>query len=325
MVTGRKRRFSIEQIDDILFKRNIKRLEEITKMCIKIKWQCTKNLENGICGWVWKTKPTDILKSNRPTGCPKCSNLAPLTNEIIDERLFGRKITRLEDNIDAQTTIKWKCDVCSHIWKATPNSVVGLKRQTGCKKCFIKKLTTSRISSHEYFVEKANKIHGNEYEYIERKTQNAHTPILIKHKKCGEIFKQTPNNHVHKIKPQGCPICKQSKGEKKTREVLLSLKINFEEQKKFENCKGKKHFLPFDFYLPDLKCCIEIDGPDHFPPTEKRMKECPSRYNQKRYEDNIKTREIKKRFCDKNDIILIEIPYWELSKVEKILKEKLNL
>lgn len=40
--------------------------------------------------------------------------------------------------------------------------------------------------------------------------------------------------------------------------------INYVSQKKFNNCKGNKYKLPFDFYLLKLNLCIKFDGRKHF-------------------------------------------------------------
>ena len=34
---------------------------------------------------------------------------------------------------------------------------------------------------------------------------------------------------------------------------------------------------------------------------------------------------IKRKYCEENNIKLIEIPYWKLNNIEKILEEALNL
>jgi hypothetical protein len=59
-----------------------------------------------------------------------------LTNEIIDLRLIGRNIERIDNYIDKRTPIHFKCliDNCGHIWLAAPGNVAGGNR-TGCPKC----------------------------------------------------------------------------------------------------------------------------------------------------------------------------------------------
>ena len=67
-----------------------------------------------------------------------------------------------------------------------------------------KKLTT------EEFIEKARGVHGDKYDYSKVNYINSKTKIYIICPIHGE-FEQTPSNHLHKNKPQGCPKCKKNK------------------------------------------------------------------------------------------------------------------
>ena len=61
----------------------------------------------------------------------------------------------------------------------------------------------------------------------------------------------------------GCPYCKQSKLEKECEQACQNLKIKYEIQKTYEETKNIKH-LPYDFFLPDHKLDIELQGIQHF-------------------------------------------------------------
>ena len=61
------------------------------------------------------------------------------------------------------------------------------------------------------FIEKANFVHGDKYDYSKTEYINDSTRVCIICPKHGEFWK-TPSNHLHKTKPQGCPFC--------TREML---------------------------------------------------------------------------------------------------------
>ena len=103
--------------------------------------------------------------------------------------------------------------------------------------------------------------------------------------------------------------CIKSKGEDKIRKILFSLKINFIQQKTFDDLKYKSN-LKFDFFLPEYKCCIEYQGEQHYEAIkyfggEKEFKEIQLRDK------------IKKQWCQNNNIKLIEIPYWDFDKINK--------
>jgi hypothetical protein len=118
-----------DEIDQKLIGRNIKRLENIISVNKPISWQCL--VEN--CQYIWKTKANAIVSGHK-TGCPKCSKVAPLTNEEVDKRLKGRTVKRIGKVINNQEKIEFLCliDECGYIWKASPNNVMSGK---GCHKC----------------------------------------------------------------------------------------------------------------------------------------------------------------------------------------------
>ena len=67
--------------------------------------------------------------------------------------------------------------------------------------------------------------------------------------------------------------------------------------------------LPFDFYVPSLKMCIEFQGQRHYGGEPEGQKN----------RDKIKC-----EYCAKNGIKLLTIPYRNFSKVEKIVDEFIN-
>jgi very-short-patch-repair endonuclease len=131
-------------------------------------------------------------------------------------------------------------------------------------------------------------------------------------------FNVTPNDHINS--GTGCPICKESKGEKFITQLLDNNNIVYTKQKRYNDCKGgngkysKK--LPFDFYLLDNNILIEYDGRQHFQPVygEEQL-------NKQKQLDNIKN-----QYCEKNNIKLIRIPYTMKNvDVELFLKQELNI
>lgn len=106
----------------------------------------------------------------------------------------------------------------------------------------------------------------------------------------------------------GCPNCKKSKGEKKIR-------LFYESQKTFDDCKGVRNKLPFDFYLNELNILIEYDGRQHFQPVEHRGGE-------NEFLRNKECDKIKNEFALKNEIKLIRIPY-HIKDINKELRKLL--
>jgi len=82
------------------------------------------------------------------------------------------------------------------------------------------------------------------------------------------------------------------------------------DQKTFKDCRHKLP-LKFDFYLPQLDCLIEFDGPTHYKPI----------YGEKTF-FNIKLRDkIKNTYAKKNQIPLLRIPYWEQDNIFELVHE----
>lgn len=117
-----------EDLDNKLVGKNVKRIGNYVNNSTKIEFQC---LENN-CNHIWPAKPNNILSGQR---CPLCFGKQKLTNEIIDTRLVGRDIQRIENYINIDTNIEFKClvNTCQNVWKATPDNVVN--SGTGCPNC----------------------------------------------------------------------------------------------------------------------------------------------------------------------------------------------
>lgn len=61
------------------------------------------------------------------------SRYKKLTNNIIDQRLVGKNIKRIDNFINSSIAINFQCLVCFHIWKARPKHFFG---GGGCPKCY---------------------------------------------------------------------------------------------------------------------------------------------------------------------------------------------
>ena len=205
------------------------------------------------------------------------------------------------------------------IFEKTPNNhLVG----QGCPKCSNKYKPTT-----EEYIIKANIVHKNKYNYLLANYSNANNKIkrhndkydynkvnylsnkvkvIIICPKHGE-FLQTPHNHIG---GQGCPKCKQPKGEIEINQFLIKNNINYESQKTFDGCVNERS-LYFDFYLPNYNTCIEYDGKQHFKAVKYFGGEKGLKIRQERDK-------IKEDFCKKNNINLIRIKYNE--SIENNLK-----
>lgn len=181
------------------------------------------------------------------------------------------------------------------------------------KKCSEEQRHLSKRKGIEWFIQSSIKEHGNKYDYSISKYITIHDNIDIICPLHGK-FNQRAGNH---IRGQGCPICKESHGEKRIRLYLENKNVKYKKEFKFEDCRGDKRPLPFDFYLPEHNTCIEYDGRQHF---EESFYGKGDRFIKRKRLD-----EVKNCYCVNNNINLIRIPYWDLDKIEKTLSNFISI
>lgn len=116
-------------------------------------------------------------------------------------------------------------------------------------------------------------------------------------------------------KTYSCGCLKKSKRELEIEKILDELEETYIREYRFFNCRNV-YPLPFDFYLPNYKLCIEVQGEQHYKSIEYFGGE--ERLNIQRKNDLIK-----KDYCKNNNITLIEIPY--TMKISMIRKEIINI
>jgi very-short-patch-repair endonuclease len=237
-------------------------------------------------------------------GCPKCIGRNKTTEEIITlaNEIHGNKYDYSKlIFLSSKKKVTIICHKHGEFKQTTKNHI---NNKQGCPKCSVTaKLTT------ELFIDKAKLIHYNTYDYSMVNYVNSRKNVIIICQSHGK-FKQQPTCHLN---GNGCPICKESKGELMIRNILNTKQINFFRNKKFPNCKFKKP-LSFDFYLPNHNVCIEFDGIQHHNPIKYFGGE--NTFKKIQIRDNIKT-----QYCINNNIKLIRIPYTDINNVHNILNQ----
>jgi hypothetical protein len=206
------------------------------------------------------------------------------------------------------------CIKCSHQTNEFIEQCKNKITEKDIQQCIIN--SNNNRHTNEIFIEKAKNIWGNEeFDYPNLNYKNTHTKIKIKHNKCGNIYEQTPGNH---LSGQYCPYCCSSKGEKIIRKWLIEHNIRFIEEYWFEDCKNIK-VLRFDFYLLDYNILIEYDGLQHFYPA--CFNGIEYEIAEKNFEANNTNDIIKDNYCLENNIPLLRIPYWENKYINEILED----
>jgi hypothetical protein len=185
----------------------------------------------------------------------------------------------------------------------------------GCNKCAREEQGNIKKNKASLeFKNKVMKVHNNPYldfskvNYI----KNDVKVNMICNKNNHGDFWVTPRSLT---RGDGCPKCRESKGERYIREILNRKKISYIGQYKFKDCKNTLP-LPFDFYIPQYNVCIEFDHKQHYEAVKlfggKRG------FKKRKINDNIKD-----DYCKLHNISLVRIPYWDINNTEQILEDKL--
>ena len=227
---------------------------------------------------------------------------------IVEDRgyeLLSKKedIVKNDGYIDVTTKIKIKCNK-GHEYNVILNNFKN--NNTGCKRCY----NNQRCYTYEDI---KNIVESMGYELVSKENELINedgivlttTRIKVK-KECDILLSNLINGGGDK----------KSKGEKRIEDVLNLMNISYINQYRFDDCRYK-YPLPFDFYLPKYKICIEYDGEQHYESIEQ--------FGGEEYLKDVQLKdEIKTKYCKKHKIKLIRIPYWKFDKIEEILKGILN-
>ena len=271
----------------------------------KIKHKCLKD------GYEWYATPANILKGK---GCPVCGGTIHKTHEqyVKQLRLKNPNIIVIDKYINNSTKIKHKCLLHNYEWETSPKNVLNGQ---GCPMCKGEKLKNAFKMDNNEYINRLYAIDKNVVvldEYI-----NARTPIKHKCLIDGFEWYAAPDNLLHGHGCPQCNTCNKSKGEKLISEWLSDNNILYKQQKTFDDCKDKQA-LPFDFYISNYNIAIEYNGKQHYEPVDYFGGE-------EAFEYTVRHDIIKRDYCDKNNILLVSIPYYvdihkELNKIYDMIK-----
>ena len=122
-----------------------------------------------------------------------------------------------------------------------------------------------------------------------------------------------PSRYLLSMNVKSCGCDTKSYGELFIREQLQFYNYKFKEQYTFSDCLSPKNRrLKFDFAVfkeDGLKCLIEVNGAQHYHPIGYFGGE--NRFKLQQELDNIK-----RDYCKKHNICLIEIPYTDIGKID---------
>lgn len=145
--------------------------------------------------------------------------------------------------------------ICSHHGNFLQRPTVHL-RGSGCRKCAIIKTATDSRSNTPEFIFKAQKIHGDRYDYSLVQYVNKKTGVIIVCSDHGQ-FNQKPRDHLY---GSGCPTCCNGKRKKNTVLKIEDKLLDFTQR------ANKVHNNKYDYTkskYTNSKTRVEIICPNH--------------------------------------------------------------
>ena len=268
----------------------------------KIKCRCKK------CGYEYYTS-TQALKTH---GCRKCADkyIGKALSLSNDEFLYRmsqnertKSLTFFTEYQNCKTVMKCQCNLCNHTFQIVASDLL---QGRGCN--------NFRYHS-DYKNPKMIDLTGKRFgklTVIKRNTENKNRHVYWNCQcDCGNIT-TVRSQHLREGIVQSCG-CINSKMELKVINELNNRNINYELHKKYDGLIGVGgNPLSYDFYLPNKNILIECQGEQHYKPVEW--------FGGKEYYTIQQEHDKRKQlYAKNNNIVLIEIPYWESDNIKNII------
>lgn len=165
-----------------------------------IKYYSNQSFVDVICPdhGIFNLKVTSHLSGS---GCPSCLDEIKIERlklkyiKLSNELYKGKYNYSLVNFVNIDTAVDIICPIHGTFQQSLKNHI-----STGCKECHKE---MSLLLNSEKFIESANEIHRNRYDYSLVNYIHAKSKVSIVCDKHG-VFNQTPNNH---LRQKGCPKC----------------------------------------------------------------------------------------------------------------------
>lgn len=239
-------------------------------------------------------------------GCLNREKLDSINTIDLTGKTFGDLIVLERDYSKKGNRTYWKCQCrCGEkIIVSGTHLRNGHTKSCGC--------LVNKTASEIHLKDLQGKIVGN-LEVLRRDVSKTEKRVYwICKCSCGNEV-SVRSDHLLKEEILSCGCLSISKGEKKIEEILKKLNLNFKKQFTFENLKGYSRALKFDFVIfkeDSSLIAIEYQGEQHY----KEIDFFGGKENfikQKEYDLK------KKEYCHDNNIMLLEIPYWDYNRLNE--------
>lgn len=278
------------------------------KLGTVIDFICNKHEDKGIQSVDWSHFHTYKY------GCKYCSGRGK-TNKDIIPLIKNKDVILISEYEGNEKPITCKCRKCGNIWTTKPKVLI--TNGAGCPICGKIKASLAEMKPHEQFVEELATVNPN-IEIIGLYL-GTHKKIKCKCKIDGAIWDGYPANLLNES--AGCPMCNISKGERKMVSILNKFNLDIKQQYSIDDCVYERK-LKFDAFDITNNIAFEYNGEQHYYPVDFANNGYEWAMNQ--FELTKARDAVKIKYCNKNKIPIIIVPYWKKDNMESFLIEKLK-
>ena len=232
------------------------------------------------CSHEYKMNPSDI--THKSVQCPYCHRKRMCTFEQKCNICISRSLATLDICIywnkeknekypeeiyyGSDSEVYIDCPKCKHTFCTKANA---LKSGEGCTFCASRDLCLDESCTfcfNKSFASVENSKHmikdpeKNRYWNPRLILKNSTIPIIFKCPDCKNEYKSKPNHITTGV---WCGCTKNKTEAKFLKYLKENFELTIETQAKFNWCKNELP-LPFDFFIPELRIIVEIDGLFHF-------------------------------------------------------------
>lgn len=295
----------------------------LKEFSIKNKITCDKVFKSSNDIFYWECNKCDSIysqsintRTNLNVGCPYCAgkkvnhtnSLAKLNSELSSEwhPIKNGEVTPHDVTCGSNKKVWWQCKE-NHEWESKVNT----RKEKGCPYCYGR------------FPTESNNLAFNNPELLKEWNydKNIKKPTEYMSFTDSKVWWLCSEGHEWESSVSGrsfgngCPICAETKGERRIRRWAENKNITIISQIEFDNLFGLGGGkLSYDFYLPEYNLLIEYQGEFHDGSNGEYTK-----INLTRQQEHDRR---KREYADQNGYELLEIWYYDFDNVERILDSR---
>lgn len=296
-------------------------IEKATELCNRHNFVYTGAIrENGNIYIKFICKQHEVLGEQKMQfnnmnrnlkGCKYCSGKQLPEWYVLEQiKKINPHVELIDPFINLTTRIRCKCLKHNIYMNQTVQEILN---GHGCYYCGLEKLSAQMFLTHDEFIDKYAKI--NPHLNIISNYSGSHGVMKVQCKECLYEFEIPTSSLYHKIM---CKRCKGYLNEVKINGLLTEWGIRFKSQYRFNDCRDARP-LPFDFgifdYNNNIVGVVEYDVELHYRTLNKLSNEKSLKNLHTTQAHDI----IKNKYCQKNKIPLLRIPYFQKEDIPYLL------